>query len=219
MKMPTTTFNINIAWSPDSNYIAVGNKSEIVSVMDVRGGGALVKRSRFPYLMNEFVWSANSDYLLAATGEGAIDIINPEDLKILETITAHVGGCEHLKVDSTYRRMAITSVDCVLSFWDLDDLVCHNTLSFESEIKTISFSGDGQYLAAVEGKAAIPENSTGIQHLAICNSDTGEFVTKITQSLRPREHIATLAWHPRISNLIAAGIDNNGVRLISFPNA
>lgn len=64
-------------WSPCGSYIAVGNKSDHLVVLDVRTGNQF-KKKKFSYEVNEIAWTANSDYLLAAAnseGFGSIDLL------------------------------------------------------------------------------------------------------------------------------------------------
>jgi WD40 repeat protein len=48
MKIQTLGGNINMDWSPCGNYLAVGNKSDYVVVVDVRTGNQL-KKKKFHY--------------------------------------------------------------------------------------------------------------------------------------------------------------------------
>jgi WD40 repeat protein len=44
MKIPTSGNNINMAWSPSGGHIVVGNRSDILTVIDVRKGTQLSKK-------------------------------------------------------------------------------------------------------------------------------------------------------------------------------
>ncbi len=112
--------------------------------------------------VNDLVWTANPNFLLAATGGdgvGALDVLSlgldqdssacecssaalvaapsqksaaaPEELQLVDSVGAHVSNCLTLRVDPGYRRLAAGSLDNCVSFWELDDLVCTHTLSFE----------------------------------------------------------------------------------------
>ena len=127
--------NLFSSWSPDGHFLAVGNKQDNVVVFDV-DASRQVKKVKFGYEVNELSWSANSDYLLVATGGGdmgSIDVIGFKDgeLQLIESVAAHTSNCLSLKIDSSYRRMAVGSADYVVSLWDLEDLACHHTATFE----------------------------------------------------------------------------------------
>ena len=172
-KLSSLGNNISFAWSPCGNYIAVGNKSDTVSVLDLRRN-ALFKRKKFSYevhilcmyayniirlsnilgymygeQVNDLVWTANSSFLLAATGNdgvGSLDVLSLTDadapadapsttgvseLQVAGTVAAHVSNCVALRVDSGMRRLAVGGLDHCVSFWELDDLVCQHTVAVE----------------------------------------------------------------------------------------
>jgi len=196
-KIAAVGHNINIAWSPCSNYMTVGNKNDIVCLLDIRKGSLMAKK-KFAYEVNELAWTANPQYFLATTGRdgmGSLDVVScwgnddasatittanravsmevidnsaastakvttgtstggampatPSQLSVVSTITGHVSNCINLRVDSRFRRFAVAGLDYAVSFWDLENLACITTISLESEIRSLSFSGDGSYLAVI----------------------------------------------------------------------
>ncbi len=48
VKLSSAGSNLSIAWSPCGSYVAVGNKSDVVTVFDVRTN-AVCKKKKFPY--------------------------------------------------------------------------------------------------------------------------------------------------------------------------
>jgi THO complex subunit 3 len=215
-KLPTSGRNLNMSWSPDANYLAVANQTDVISILDVRMVGSVKKIVRFPYMVNELQWTANSDFILSATGEdnnGRIDLTatTGTGLILVETLAAHPSRCRLLKIDPMYRRMAVSDMESLLSLWDIDDLICHHSVSFDSEVRCLSYSGDGQYLVA----------STEDPIMAIINSDTGDIVNKIITRYR----VSSLAWHPTSpTNLIATAMDDRSpapviLKFVTFPNS
>jgi WD40 repeat protein len=79
---------INCVWSPDGNFIALGNRNDVVSIFDLRTGtimssyrflyevniNILLSLQSFLYIyiqytqVNELAWTINTDYILATTG-------------------------------------------------------------------------------------------------------------------------------------------------------
>ena len=125
----------------------MGNKNDTLVVYDVRTEKQMCKK-HFDYEVNEFAWTEDSRHLLLASGgtsAGAVDIISfSEDsasasssssdrgrLELVESVSAHFSYCVNLKVDSTFRRMAVGSLDHTVSLWSVEDMVCHSTFSFE----------------------------------------------------------------------------------------
>ena len=89
--------HFNIAWSCCGNYIATGNKYDVLAVLDARMC-TLSQKKKIPYQLNELAWTYDSNYILAATGDdriGAIDIIqfNDEELSVVDSIVGHTSNC------------------------------------------------------------------------------------------------------------------------------
>ncbi len=54
--IPTSGENINITWSPDGAQIAVGNKDDQLSIIDVKKS-KIIKTTKFPFEVNEISWN------------------------------------------------------------------------------------------------------------------------------------------------------------------
>jgi THO complex subunit 3 len=82
-------------------------------------------------------WTAYSDHLLVATGStgksdmGGVDIMRfaDNDLVNVSSIPSHTSNCFCLKIDSNFQRFAVGSADYLVSLWDLENLVCYNTIT------------------------------------------------------------------------------------------
>lgn len=85
--------NINIAWSPNGRYIAVGNKEDVISVVDTRTF-RVVQKTNFKIEVNEISWNVSGDYFFltcGASGEGIVEVMRfGEDasLKPLRSVSA-----------------------------------------------------------------------------------------------------------------------------------
>lgn len=122
-------------WSPDGNYLAVGNENDYLSIIDVRTG-ARVKHAKIGYEVNQMAWTANSDHLIVAInyrsiGIGGVDVLQftGDDILLVESIYAHGAGCVVAKADPQYRKLVTGSTDCSLNFWDLEDLICQHSIT------------------------------------------------------------------------------------------
>mmetsp|Transcript_33488 Transcript_33488/g.66415 ORF Transcript_33488/g.66415 Transcript_33488/m.66415 type:complete len:113 (-) Transcript_33488:39-377(-) len=111
-----------------------------------------------------------------------------------------------MRVDALKQRLAVGSLDHCVSLWELNDMICTHTINMESEVRGMSFSGDGCYLAVV---AEDP-------HVTICDSETGEVLTRVAT----RQKLNSLAWHPSQSLLCVAAEDKSAspqyLRFIRF---
>jgi WD40 repeat protein len=212
-KIASSGGNIYSCWSACGNYMAVSNKNDTMAVYDVRTE-KLVSKKHFDYEVNEFAWMEDSRHLLLATGGGnigAVDIVSfasGDSLQVVDSVSAHFSYCVQLKVDSTFRRLAVGSLDRSVSLWDLEDMVCHHTFNFDSEVSSLSYSGDGGHIAAVSTDPLI----------LICASDTGECVARVNNRFK----VNGVAWHPKAPVLAVASDDRtlvpNVLRFLSFPN-
>lgn len=61
--------NINITWSPDGNTIAVGNKEDLVSFIDVRAH-KIVNDHQFKFEVNELTWNNKNDLFYLTNAQG-----------------------------------------------------------------------------------------------------------------------------------------------------
>lgn len=56
-----------MAWSPDGAYLAVGNKDDVVSIIDPRKY-KIVKSHKFQYEVNEMGWNNTGELFFLTTG-------------------------------------------------------------------------------------------------------------------------------------------------------
>ena len=176
-------------------------QSDYLSVLDLRMGRQL-KKQKFSYEINEMAWSFNSDHVLVTTGGsemGGIDILGVKvntdtaDFVPVTSVAAHTSNCYCLKIDKNYRILALGSADFLVSLWNLEDMVCHGTIScMDSPIRCLSFSSKGDYIAA-----AAEGNS-----LVICDTESAEQVMAIDC----KSPLMALSWHPE-HNIIAIAPD------------
>lgn len=65
--------NINLCWSPDGQTIAVGNKEDLITFIDVRTG-KIKFTEQFKLEVNEFAWNKDGTLFFLTTGQGSIII-------------------------------------------------------------------------------------------------------------------------------------------------
>jgi len=195
----TSGENINICWSPDSQAIAVGNKSDMVSVIDTRKF-KILKTTKFPCEVNELSWNKKGDRFFLTTGlvqgMGQIEVnkcVNGSFTKI-RSLVAHTANCYCIDFDPTNRYFATGGADALVAIWDVEHMICVRTIGrLDFGIRTLSFSWDGQFIAA-----ASEENK-----IDIADVETGELV----YSLMVDAPTNSVAWHPNKLLLAYAGDD------------
>lgn len=62
-----------MAWSPDGQIIAVGNKEDLITFIDVKTGKAKFTE-QFKLEVNEFSWNKEGNLFFLTTGQGSIVI-------------------------------------------------------------------------------------------------------------------------------------------------
>ncbi|OON22206.1 WD domain, G-beta repeat protein [Opisthorchis viverrini] len=123
--------NINLAWSSDARCIAVGNKTDLISWLDVRAGLKPIQSEQFNFEINEFAWKPNTDIFLLTTGLGSILVYSgkPGDMRRETSLQAHPVNAMCLQFTNSGRYFAVGSADALVSIWDADEFVCIRTLS------------------------------------------------------------------------------------------
>ncbi|KAG1667545.1 THO complex subunit 3 [Nymphon striatum] len=169
--------NINISWSPDGQTIAVGNKEDLVTFIDVKSHKTKIDQ-QFKFEVNEISWNSTNDLFFLTNGHGY------PDLQLQHVLSAHPANCICIEFDPTGKYFATGSVDALVSLWDVDELVCLRTFQrLDWPVRTISFSHDGKLLASASEDLVIDiaEVETGLKAAEVpCESPT-----------------FTVAWHPK----------------------
>ncbi|XP_018407900.1 PREDICTED: THO complex subunit 3 [Nanorana parkeri] len=206
--------NINICWSPDGQTIAVGNKDDVVTFIDIKTYRPRAEE-QFKFEVNEISWNNDNNMFFLTNGNGCINILSYPELKPIQSINAHPSNCICIKFDPTGKYFATGSADALVSLWDIEELVCVRCFSrLDWPVRTLSFSFDGKMLAS-----ASEDHFIDIAHV-----ETGEKLCEV-QCESPT---FTVAWHPKRYVLAFACDDKDGkydssreagtVKLFGLPN-
>jgi len=91
--------NINLAFSPDGRYVAVGNKADVVCIIDVKAS-KIIKHFKFHVETNEICWNVEGNIFCVTTGTGTIELSSlPFETDRKRTIQAHQSGVFCIKFD------------------------------------------------------------------------------------------------------------------------
>ncbi|KIS69445.1 uncharacterized protein UMAG_02777 [Mycosarcoma maydis] len=212
--------NINISYHPSGKYLAVGDKTDTVSIVDTRTHSIVhtvcTRRATPPAdstctqstvlnshdEINELAFSADGSLLLLSSGSGSIHIhhtdSSPQPYARIHSHPAHTANVFCLQPDPLSRYIATASSDSMISLWHSTEYVSLKmltTLAFPA--RAIGFSFDGELLAAGGEDAFITINATSP---SIVGNDE-----LATIALGPGTMINTLAWHPSKYVLAYAG--------------
>lgn len=176
--------NITVTWSNDGANIAVADRADLVSFIDVRAGFKVCKDQKFQFEVGDITWNKESDLFFVTSGDGNIHVLSYPDLQTLLVVDAFASPCVCIKFDPTGELFAVGSNDAITSIWDTQNLLCVKAIDrLEWPIKTISFSHDSKYIAS----------GSEDHFIDIADVRTGEQVASIDVN-RPT---LTLDFHPK----------------------
>ncbi|KAL6195233.1 hypothetical protein ACLB2K_030853 [Fragaria x ananassa] len=181
--------NINITYKPDGTHIAVGNRDDELTILDVRKFKPIHKR-KFNFEQFGRTMKINIEKVNACT----VEVLSYQSLKPVDTLMAHTAGCYCIAIDPCGRYFAVGSADSLVSLWDIKEMLCVRTFTkLESPVRTISFNHTGEYLACASEDWFID----------IANVQTARTVHQIPC----RAAMNSVEWNPKINLLAHAGDD------------
>jgi THO complex subunit 3 len=123
-----------MSWHPSGLYLAVGNKSDYLSIFDLRTCQLLHKK-KLSYELNEFAWLADGQHIVAAVTEehtgGTVLYQFQEELREVESSRVHCSSCYYLDVAKKAPVMALAGQDHCVSLWDMTTFEHTHTVSIE----------------------------------------------------------------------------------------
>ncbi|XP_072969317.1 THO complex subunit 3 [Typha angustifolia] len=187
--------NINITYKHDGTHIAVGNKEDELTILDVRKFRP-IHRQKFNYEINEIAWNKTGDLFFITTGNGTVEVLAYPSLKLRHNLIAHTAGCYCIAMDPLGRYFAVGSADSLVSLWNVKEMLCIKTFTkLEWPVRTISFNCTGEYIASASEDPFID----------IANVQTGRSVHQIPS----KAAMNSVEWNPRYNLLAYAGDDKN----------
>jgi len=184
---------INMNWKADGSTIALGNKDDLVSFVDLKTH-KIQSDKQFDFEVNEIAWNTTDSNFYVTSGNGAIHVLSYPALLPLLEVPAHTAHCICLKFSPDKVHFATGGADALINIWDVAELACLRSYSrLEWPIRTLSFNHDGTMLAAGSEDLVID----------IAHTYTGEKITTISCNAFP----FCVAWHPK-QNLLAFVTDD-----------
>lgn len=172
MSEKTKEENINLAVSPDGNYIGVSTVKDELSFYDLRNL-KLIKQIKYNKVdINGFQWSKLSsptqgDHLgLTLSSQSTVDKLlfvpdqngsvsiyngetfNPIPLHVMND--CHNGNCYALAVDPKNRYFVTGGTDSLIGIWDMSDFNLIKTISNnDARVIAVSINFDGTLIASI----------------------------------------------------------------------
>lgn len=174
----TEAENLNLAWSPNGLFIAVGDtvrprissppcltiaQRNQVSIIDCKSA-QVIKSVKFTSDVNQLTWNKSSELIFLTTGLGTVEILSAPDLQVVHSFQAHLTTCSciHLEPHGQYalfikgipahflpRYLAVGGTDAIVSVWEVNEFSCVRTFAkLDLPVRAVCFSFDGKYIAA-----------------------------------------------------------------------
>lgn len=196
---------MNAAWSPSGAHIAVGNKDDVISIIDTKTM-KVVWEQKFNFEVNQMVWAPNGkDFLVAARkGEdGMMEKLTFDEktgsLTSQSSNFGHHGGCYCIDVDPKGDFVATGAADAIVAMWDSKTNFCFDTVvRLDCPIRSVSFSHDSKYLASASEDL----------FMDVADVRTADCMARI----KNKEPMNTVEFHPKELVLAYAG-DSGMIRL------
>ncbi|KAL3102196.1 hypothetical protein niasHS_003605 [Heterodera schachtii] len=170
-KLSTPGANLFVTWSYCDNFIIFGDKSDNLGVIDARAMKTL-ELFTFKDEINEFVCHPNGQLIFVATDLGKLEVL---------------------------RFLVVGASDACCSVWDINDLICVQTLTrLDYPVRSVSFSHCSNLIASGSEDRVIDISWT----------PTGEKVAEVPIATECYD----VAWHPRLYLLayaISGGLNDN----------
>uniref|UniRef100_A0A7S3DJ33 THO complex subunit 3 n=1 Tax=Palpitomonas bilix TaxID=652834 RepID=A0A7S3DJ33_9EUKA len=215
----TTGRNLSLGWSPDGEYLVVGNRDDVVTVYDRRTMQVVKSKKFSPVEVNDFAFTPTSDALLLSTQKGEVEVHSFPDLELVQKFRTNGDNCCALHLDKRGKLLATGGTDAIISLFSLPEMMCVATF-FRPEypIRALSFNHTSDLLAS-----SSEEKSVEIYNIYNGKDVEGKgegYGGEIVHKLPTVGHTNALAWHPKRDLLAFAPAeeadDRAPVRLFSI---
>ncbi|KAL5548773.1 hypothetical protein UlMin_004004 [Ulmus minor] len=191
--------NINVTYKPDGTHIAVGNRDDELTILDVRKFKPIHKR-KFKYEVNEIAWNMAGDMFFLTTGNGTVEVLAYPSIKPVDTLMAHTAGCYCIAIDPTKRYFAVGSADSLVSLWDISEMLCVRTFT-KLEKGSTCFLFYLSQMARPDHSGEYISSASEDLFIDISNVQTGRTVHQIPC----RAAMNSVEWNPKHNLLAYAG--------------
>jgi THO complex subunit 3 len=185
--------------------LAVGNKDDVISFIDTRQW-KIFRDFNNEGEANEIGWNLHGSHFIITTGMGTVRMLDWPTLNVAHTINAHTASIYSFDLDPRGRYMALGGADAIVSVWDTEDYVCVRTFtSLEWPVRTLSFSYDGEMLAAASEDRFI--DIVGVTELSCVSQSAANHALSLNSIMLKVDNLSTefrspLLRTPSLSTLI-----------------
>ncbi|PVU88250.1 hypothetical protein BB561_005956 [Smittium simulii] len=189
--LQTSGGNINMTWSPDGQYLAVGNREDWLSIFNIKTG-ALQSHTHYGTEINEIRWDNTVSKLFVATGRGPILVFKYPEMSKMVELVGHTSNCYSLAIDPTGNMLVSGGSDSLILVWDIQHYICINSFDeLEYPVRTLGFCHDGRFVAS----------SSEDKLINIYDLHTNT----LAHSIKVSSVMNVISWHPKKYIIAFAG--------------
>ena len=196
-----------ISWSRDGRFIAIGDATGILRVLDAASGEILLQE-KTQWVISALDWSADG-LLASASLDNTIVVRDIQRKKIMATLRGQDANILSLAWHPRLPLLASGAGNKTVVIWDVAaDKIVQTLTSFDAAVRAVAWHPEGNYLAATS-------YTMGAGGGAVLIFDTKTWKQVGQGAVHPGAHIRVLAWDP-MGDRIATGGDDRIVGLWRF---
>jgi THO complex subunit 3 len=185
----TKTPAVNMAWSPDSQWILVGGNDESLYVLGSSPMAVVRTVAPTSTVFNQTRFSVDGKIVLRACGDGTVKVYSWPTMRLMHELRGHRDRCFGIAVDPNGQRIAVSSDDACVTVWDastLTSVFCVDRA--DHSVRLVDYSHDGSLLAS----ASVAGN------IDVTAGESGAHIHSIST---PNLRVVAMQWHPTRSLL------------------
>src|SRR6266436_4641089 len=154
----TTLFTYNghsdyvdaVAWSPNGQFIASGNRNDTVQVWNVKTGKMLFERAKNTGgIIEALAWSPDGRYIAAGDRDKTVQILDAGTGAILTTYKGHTDEVSALAWSPNSRYVASGSYDHTVQVWNArTGATLFTYVGHSNTVAAVAWSPNGRYIAS-----------------------------------------------------------------------
>ncbi|MEG3989330.1 NB-ARC domain-containing protein [Microcoleus sp. S28C3] len=186
---------ISVAFSPDGNFLAVGNLDSKIRVCRTQDYRDFLTCEGHSSWIAGVAFSPNNQTLASASFDHIVKLWDLATGECIQTLTEHTGWAGSVAFSPDGRTLATGSWDCTIKLWDVATGECLNTLLGHANFVTaVIFSPDGKLLVSCSYDKTIK----------LWQLETGEIIN----TLEGHTHIVrSIAFSPDGQTLVSGSWD------------
>ncbi|MHA2250202.1 MAG: WD40 repeat domain-containing protein [Candidatus Kariarchaeaceae archaeon] len=194
----------SVDWSPDGTKIASADSEGIITIWDVLTGNPIQNFTGHTNTIWKIAWSPDGSKLASGSPREAIIIWDVLTGNIINTISPYLAGINGFSWSPDGNKLAYGSDDQAIKIRDLstgtDVIVISKAFYNYQQPNSVEWSPDGSKIAAGYWNSII-----------LWDAVTGSKIWTMEDD--KFQHIETISWHPDSTKFVAAGGNENIIKI------